>query len=111
MAQELGAILDAYVDQCRSNKSVQDRSLLQKAKEVFTERLEREGLTGEIVQLGIRLYDLSGDRDKCVELLARYLEQPLSTEEEAWARWHLTDFLAMQRRYEQAARSHKEFLA
>jgi len=57
------------------------------------------------------LYNLSGDWDACIDLLARHLDQPLSTDEEAWARWHHTDFLAMRRRYAEAVRSHKEFLA
>jgi tetratricopeptide (TPR) repeat protein len=109
--QKVGVILDTYVSQLKSNEATPDKSLLQQAEEILTKRMERQGLTREVVQFGIRLYHLWGDWDTCIQLLARYLEQPHSIDDEAWARWHLTDFLAMQRRYTEAVSTHKEYLA
>jgi tetratricopeptide (TPR) repeat protein len=111
MAQDLAATLEAYVDQLRSQGTPPDGGLLQQARRILGARLRQEGMTAEVVRLGERFYRLTGEWDACIALLTRYLEQPLATEEEAWARWHRTDFLAMQRRYAEAVTAQKEFFA
>lgn len=111
MAQDLAATLDAYAQQLRAHGGEPDRALLQQARQILAARLRSEGLTADVVHLGERLYRMAGEWDRCIALLTRYLAQPLPTDEEAWTRWHLTDFLAMQRRYEEAVHRHKEFFA
>lgn len=54
-----------------------------------------QDLSSDLVHLFARLLDHQWDVPARVELLAKYLEQELPVEEEAWARWERADSMAV----------------
>ena len=80
-------------------------------RQLLEEHLREETWQPEVVQAGYALYSDLGRLEATVDLLRGYLAQALPMEEEAWARWHLTDQLAMLRRCDETVASHTRFLA
>ena len=98
----LAALLIAYERQLESTTGTSDRSLLEAAKPLLEQQVKQTVLDPETVRLGKALYAYLGNPEALLQLLARYREQPLAPDEEAWARWHEVDNLALLRRCEEA---------
>lgn len=109
--QQLKALLHEFQRQWAAGPETADRSLLEQSKQLLPELLNRESLDADQVRTAMDLYSLLGDLAGIVSLLRRYLGQPLPTAEEAWARWHLIDHLALLRRCDEAVSSQREYLA
>jgi len=113
----LAEILDEHRRQFEADPSTADRSLLESAKRTLRTQLRRSPWTSQLVHGGYDLYFRLGDKQAIVDMLSRYLMQPLQVEEEAWARWEVVDNLAMLNRSEgtescrMVVGKHKEFLA
>jgi tetratricopeptide (TPR) repeat protein len=90
---ELGAFLRLYQQQLQASQPP-NSTLLQRAEEKVCVSLQG-GLHAEIVHLALFLYQYQKTYEKAIPLLTTYLAQPLPLEEEAWARWHLIDHLAL----------------
>lgn len=110
MDQQLNALTQEFQRQWTENHESADRSLLEQGKMLLARALESNTLDAGIVHTGHDLYGWLGDLHALVHLLRRYLAQPLSLAEEAWARWHLTDYLAMLRQCEESVRSQQDYL-
>jgi len=123
MGSELARIVAEYKRQFYSDASKADRSLLETGRAILEERLTRtrfEPLDAETVQAGVTLLHHCGDHSAIVDLLRRYLMQPLrysdyekpirTVDDEAWARWHLADNLALLGRYDEVVDVQRRFL-
>jgi RNA polymerase sigma factor (sigma-70 family) len=94
-ARVLGEIVADYLKQQRENPETADRSLLAQARQQFSDRMnDTAPLDPETVRSGNNLLFLIGDHDSNVALMRRYLTQPLSISEEAWARFFLVNTLS-----------------
>src|SRR5262249_29250665 len=87
-----------------------DRSLLELGRQLLWEKMQENSLEPHVVHLGESLLSLLGDHLGVVDLLSRYLTQPLSVDEEAWARWHLVDNLALSGRWPEVVARQQDFL-
>ena len=116
MSETVKQLLDQYRQQLKSDASSADQSLLKTAREALDDLLNRqlqEGcLEAEAVHLAneVSLF-FGGDKKFTVKVLSQYLNQPLTTEEESWARWELVDNLAMLLQCEEVVTRHQDFLA
>jgi tetratricopeptide (TPR) repeat protein len=104
-------IVREYRHQYEQDASKADRTRLERGRAVLYDELQKSSWNQEIVHSSHELLDRLGDKQGIVDLMNRYLLQLPPTQEEAWARWHLTDNLAMLRRCEEAVETHKDYLA
>src|SRR3712207_8249679 len=65
-------------------------------------RLAIGSLEPDVVHAATSVFGHLGRSEAVIDLLTRYLDQPLPVEEEAWARWQLTDQLAVSGRCDEA---------
>lgn len=112
MDSSIAELLAEFDRQRASDPTTADRALLA-AGQGRLKRLLQDGneLDTNTVHAGRNLLSWLTDRDTTISLLSRYLAQPLSPSEEAWARWHLVDDLAVARRCEEVVVHQQEFLA
>ena len=108
--------LDEYRQQLKADASAVDQSSLATARKTLNDLLNKqfqEGCLGtEAVHLANEVsYFFGGDKGFTVKILSQYLTQPLTVEEESWARWELIDNLAMLHQCEEAVINHRDFLA
>ncbi len=90
-----GEIVAEYVRQQKEDPEGADRSLLAQARQQFEDRLnDNTPLDPETVRSGDRLLSLIGENELHITLMRRYLTQPLSVGEEAWARFFLVNSLS-----------------
>ncbi len=103
-------IVTKYRLEYEKDPSRADRSLLERGKAILYEEVEASSWASEIIHSGHALLHGLGDKQSIVDLMRSYLLQPISTEEEAWARWHLVDNLAMLRQRKEAVDTQKDYL-
>ena len=109
-APSIVEIVETYRHQYVQDARQTDRSMLEKGKSVLYDQIEKASWDPEMVHRGMELLDWLGDKTEIVKLLQKYLLRPLSIQEEAWARWHLTDNLAMLGKNKKAVESQKAYL-
>ncbi len=95
MSSTVAEYVGAYAAQFRSDPHSADRELLTKALLLHKAALQEDVLTQDTVHAGFELLDRLGERAELLTLLRRYLKQPLTTDERAWAWWQLVDSLAV----------------
>ena len=100
-----------YDRQFRAQPVTADRTILLAARDLLEEQLQSGPISAELAHAGQRVYWHLGEKAPLVELLERYLTQPLPVEEAAWARWLVVDNLAMLHRHAAAVAAQREFLA
>jgi hypothetical protein len=110
MAQSVVEIVAEFNRQRAANPATADRSLLEAGRRLLQEQLQQSCWEPHIVHSGFALLHRLGDYSAITDLLSRYLLQSLSVDEEAWARWHLIDNVALCGRCEAAVAGHREFL-
>lgn len=104
-------IVQAYRRQFEEDASKAERAILENSRTLLHDELEVTSWNPKIVHSGFELFYRLGDKVAIVDLLNRYLgTSSLDISEENWARWNLTDNLAMLRRCEEAVNSQKEYL-
>ena len=109
--QSVVKIVQEYRRQFEKDASKADRALLENSRALLYDELEETSWNSKIVHSGFELFYRLGDKEAIVDLLNRYLGTPsLEISEESWARWNLTDNLAMLRRCEDAVNSQKAYL-
>ncbi len=109
--QALSDLLTRFKVQMKTDPATADRSLLQAGIQMLQEYVQISTiLDSEIVHLGYTFCYWAGDRQGIVDLMTRYLAQPLSLQEEAWACWEQIDYLAALRQCEMAVGRQKEVL-
>ncbi len=109
--QSVVEIVRAYRRQYEKDASKADRAILENSRALLYDELEETSWNPKVVHSGFELFYRLGDKVAIVDLLNRYLDIPsLETSEETWARWNLTDNLAMLRRCEEAVETQKAFL-
>jgi len=111
MGQSIVEIVTDFERHYASDPTTSDRATLEAAKPLLQQQLQVFPLDSALVHLAETLYFHLGDKQAIVDLLSRYLTQPLSVEEQARARWELVDNLAMLRRCNEAVEAQKAFLA
>ena len=88
-----------------------DRRDLESSRALLYDEIETSSWDARVVHSGHELFHRLGDKEAIVDLLNRYLGTlSLDVSEENWARWNLTDNLAMLRRCEEAVDSQKAYL-
>lgn len=110
MPPSLADIVQEHRRQFETEPMAPAPSLLRQGLLLLQQHLQSLSLDAEVVHQGEYLYFHLGDKEAAVALLTRYLSQRLSPEEEAWARWNLTDYLAMLRRCDEAVLTQWAFL-
>jgi tetratricopeptide (TPR) repeat protein len=110
MDPTLAELLQQHRQQFQSDPFSADPRLIEAAQLLLQEPLQAEILTSEIMRCAEYAYDHLGDKEGMLALLGRYLKQPLSADEAAWARWHRVDYLAMLRRCKEAVKEQQDFL-
>ena len=109
--QSVVKIVQEYRRQFEKDASKADRALLENSRALLYDELEETSWNSKIVHSGFELFYRLGDKEAIVDLLNRYLGTPsLEISEENWARWNLTDNLAMLRRCEEAVNNQKAYL-
>ena len=109
-APSIVEIVETYRHQYAQDARQTDRSMLEKGKSVLYDQIEQASWDSEMVHRGKELLYWLGDKTEIVKLLQKYLLRPLSIQEEAWARWHLTDNLATLGKNKKAVESQKAYL-
>ncbi|MDE2698344.1 MAG: hypothetical protein OXI23_05700 [Gemmatimonadota bacterium] len=109
-APSIVEIVETYRHQYVQDARQTDRSMLEKGKSVLYDQIEQASWDSEMVHRGMELLYWLGDKTEIVKLLQKYLLRPLSIQEEAWARWHLTDNLATLGKNKKAVESQKSYL-
>ncbi len=105
----IAELLITYEQQLEED-TLPDRGLVEQAYTLLVERLNTIPLDTELALLGHYLYLEKGAFDECALFLRRYLALPHSLDEEAWARWHLVDALALARHCLETAQEQKQLL-
>lgn len=111
MNQPLVDVVAEFERRYMTDPATADRTLLEAAQPLLQQQLQSSPLDSELVHLAEKLYFFLADKQAIVDLLSRYLTQPLPVDEEARARWELVDNLAMLRRCHEAVETQKRFLA
>ncbi len=116
MIQTVKQLLDEYRQQFKADTSSADQSLLEAARKTLNDLLNEQFQEGCLATEAVHLanevsYFFGGNKEFTVEVLAQYLTQPLSVEEESWARWELIDNLAMMGQCEEVVEKQRDFLA
>jgi tetratricopeptide (TPR) repeat protein len=116
MIEIVKQLLDEYRQQLKADATSADQSLLETARKTLNDLLNRQFQEGcletEAVHLANEVsYFFGGDKRFTVKVLSQYLTQPLTVEEDSWARWELIDNLAMLRQCEEVVTNHRDFLA
>jgi RNA polymerase sigma factor (sigma-70 family) len=100
-----------YRQQYKSNAATANKGLLQEVKKQLTARLESGPLEPELMHHAIRVNMMTGDDSTSLELLSRYLAQPLLTDEEIWARSSEISGLVSLGHSADAVQKHRELIA
>lgn len=104
-------IVQEYRRQFEEDAGKADRRVLENSRTLLYDEIEATSWDSRVVHSGFELYYRLGDKEAIVDLLSRYLDTPsLEISEENWARWNLTDNLAMLRRCEEAVNTQKAYL-
>jgi hypothetical protein len=111
MHTTLVQVVQEHRQNFESNPLTADHALFEKGKQMLDEQARAATLEPEVMRCAEYIYNQLGDRESMLALLQRYLDQPLSVDEEAWARWHTVDHLALLRRCEEAVEAQQAFLA
>ncbi|QBD76434.1 hypothetical protein EPA93_10595 [Ktedonosporobacter rubrisoli] len=106
----LADLLKRYRDQLHKEKRLPEHKLLEQAREILHQLLAQLPLDEEVAHLGVSLCHYLKERELPILFLSRYLQQPLSTQEEAWARWHIVDHLALSKRCIETITTQKDLL-
>jgi len=94
----VAALLIAYERQPSQGVSAPDRSFLDQALLLFEARLHEPKLDAATIYLAQALYSHRGEHETLLALLDAYMADARPPDEEAWARWHSVDILAVLRR-------------
>lgn len=97
-----------YDRQYRDRPVTADQTILLAARDLLAAQLQSGPISAELAHAGQRVYWHLGEKARLVELLERYLTQPLPVEEAVWARWPVMDNLAMLHRKEPALNALQE---
>lgn len=112
--QDLAELLRIYEQQLErgTDSPPPDRGLLMQAMQLFQQRLRssRPVITTELAILGHYLSLETGAYDECSTFLQDYLATPRTPDEEAWARWHRVDMLALARHCPQVIEEQQSLL-
>jgi tetratricopeptide (TPR) repeat protein len=106
----LANLLSQYHHQHMEEKRLSEHGLLMQAWAILQQRLEQHPLNEEVVHLGVSLCHTLKEREVPLLFLSRYLRQPLTLLEEAWAKWHLVDHLALAGRCEETITTQQDLL-
>lgn len=111
-AVDISQLFAQFQAQHRKDPENADRSLLERGRESLRQRLhEAVPPDPATMHAGRALLHLLADRSILIPLLEHYLEQPLPVSEEAWARWHHMDNLAMAQQGQQVVDAQQAFLS
>ena len=110
MEPPIDELLQEYQRQLVANPETAYRSLLEQSKRLLLQQLNVPVWQFQTIQAGVDVYHWLGDKTAIVDLLTNYLTQPLAAADELWARWHLSDNLAMLRRCAETVQCQKQFL-
>jgi len=94
----IAALLIAYEHQQNRGVSAPTLSLLDQATRLVEERLREQDLDTALLCLAEAVYRHRAEPEPLIAVLARYLAAARPPADEAWARWHLVDNLALLRR-------------
>ena len=104
----LAELLKAYATQFDADPLTADRALLNQTRERLKAELRRLPLSSELAHLAVNIHwNWLSDDAFIVSMLAEYLQQPLSVEEEAWARDEYVISLAVSGRNAEAVQQQK----
>ena len=109
--QTLTELFEEFSAQMKADSATADRSLLGKGRQMVQAHLHANAVIDpEIVHRGYKFCYWLDDRQGIVDLMTRYLDQPLPLLEEAWARWEQMDLMAGLQQCEAVVERQKEFL-
>lgn len=116
MIEIVKQLLNEYQQQLKTDASSADQTLLETVRKTLNDILDKQLQEGCLESEAVRLaneisYFFGGDKRFTVKVLSQYLTQPLTLEEESWARWELIDNLAMLDQCEEVVTYHRDFLA
>jgi tetratricopeptide (TPR) repeat protein len=111
MRQALTELFEEFNVQMKADPATAYRSLLGRGRQMVLAHLHANAvLDPAIVHLGHKFCYWLDDRQGIIDLMTRYLDQPLALEEEAWARWEQMDLMAGLRQCEAVVERQKKFL-
>jgi tetratricopeptide (TPR) repeat protein len=106
---EIAELLIMYEKQLESH-TVPDINLVHKAALLVRERLAKIPLDTELMLLALWVLHQIGQFDEVVMVLRQYLAEPRELDEQAWARWHLVDELALGCHHLEAVQEQRKYL-
>ncbi len=106
---EIAELLVVHEQQLESH-AVPDMNLIHRAEILIQERLATTPLDTELMLLAHWVLLNTGQFDEAARVLRQYLAEPRELDEQAWARWHIVDELALGRHHHEAVQEQQAYL-
>ncbi len=110
--EPIAGLLHTFARQFDADPLTADHRLLEQAHALLITELRQTPFSSELAHTAVKLYDdWIGDAEFLSQMLERYLQQPLTVEEEAWACYEYVNCLTALNRNTEVAEQHKKYVA